>query len=309
MRGALTDTDEKKLWQKLPSTTGLERAETLVEIAKHAYQRGASHEVLAIIEQAREIYLSVEAIAPREELVDLYEGLGHTFGRLNRYPEASESIKKAVELLEGEAFAPRRSHLVKVGAHLAFDGENWEAAREAFAEAAQIDEMEGETYILAEDLFNLGSTHIELSQYDEAISCYEKAANLYREFGDIASAGHSYQRAAESYLFKGLAIEAEVHSSKAIDVARVSRNRFRIAYSTLVHGKVKRALGELEEAMALIEESLSTNAEFPSMHWNLAVDCEAELATIARQLGEEEKANEIERRLRTLRDIMADDES
>jgi len=292
----------------LPRTSGLERAETLVEIAKLAYQRGASHEVLAIIEEAREIYLSVEAVAPTDELVDLYEGLGHTLGRLNRYQEASASIKKAVELLEGEAFAPRRSHLVKVGAHLAFDAENWAEACEAFTEAARIDEVEGETFILAEDLFNLGSTYIELSQYDEAIKCYERAAKLYKDFGDIASAGHSFQRAAEALFLKGDGIEAVVHSAKAIDIARLSRNRFRIAYSTFVHGRIKRLLGELDEARELLEESLEINAAFPAMHWHLALDCERELAGIAHAQGDEAKALELESRVKTLSEIMLDDD-
>lgn len=296
------------MWTKLPSTSGLERAETLIEIAKYAYQRGASHEVLAIIEEAREIYISAKSHAVTDELVDLYEGLGHTFGRLNRYQEATASIKKAVELLEGEAFASRRAHLVKVGAHLAFDAENWEAAKDGFAEAAQIDELEGETFILAEDLFNLGSAYIELSQYDEALKCYERAANLYREFGDIASTGHSYQRAAEALFYKGEGLEALSRSTKAIDIARLSRNNFRIAYSTFVHGRIKRLLGELDEAKVLLEESLETNAAFPSMHWNLALDCERELAFIARALGDEAKAQEIEGRVKTLSEIMAEDD-
>ena len=53
---------EEMLWERIPQTSGLERANTFYELSARIYARGQYDEALALAESARDIYAELGPI-------------------------------------------------------------------------------------------------------------------------------------------------------------------------------------------------------------------------------------------------------
>jgi hypothetical protein len=68
-------------------------------------------------------------------------------------------------------------------------------------------------------------------------------------------------------------------------------------------------LGDHEDALATLDQVLTTASEVEPRDFEFIVDIESEVAAILRKVGRDDEAIEIERRLDSVRAILADDES
>lgn len=297
-----TELNEQELWQQFPEKHGAERAELLVNIARYAYQRGAGDEALAIIEAAQEIYRSLEEYVGAPLLAEIYEGIGHVLRRLNRNDEASESVEAAVGLLR-EDYSWQLPNLLKLHAHWSAEDGKWKKAAEYFAEAARLDEIEDNFLLLAEDLINLGSAHFEMEEFEKALEVWLRSLPLYKEYGDFEGLCLCYQRVAEAYAKLDRGIDAIAFAQKALDIAESSGCTVKIVDSLIVSGKARHAMGELDAAIDLLIRAKELNQSKGRPRWRQVIEGEEELALVYRTKGEISKAEEIESRMKTIREI------
>jgi hypothetical protein len=68
-------------------------------------------------------------------------------------------------------------------------------------------------------------------------------------------------------------------------------------------------MGDHEDALATLDQVLTTASEEEPRDFEFIVDIESEIAAILRKVGREDEALEIERRLGSVRSILADEES
>ncbi|MFM8842012.1 MAG: tetratricopeptide repeat protein, partial [Actinomycetota bacterium] len=269
---------------------------------RYAYQRGAGDEALAIIEAAREIYKTLGEFVGAQHLAEVYEGIGHVLRRLNRNDEASESVATAVGLLR-EDYSWQLPNLLKLQAHWHAEDGKWEKAAEYFAEAARLDEIEDDFLLLAEDLINLGTAHFEMSEFEKALEVWLRSLPLYKEYGDFEGLCLCYQRIGEAYVKLGRGIDAIAFAQKALDIAESSGCTVKIVDALIVFGKARHATGEFDIALELLTRAREVNRSTGRPRWRQVIEGEEELALLHRSMGEVAKAEEIESRMRTIREI------
>ena len=90
---------EEMLWERIPETSGLERANTYYELSARIYARGQYDEALALAETARDIYTELGPVAPADGLAQAYSAIGYNLNQLKRNSEAASAMSRAVELL------------------------------------------------------------------------------------------------------------------------------------------------------------------------------------------------------------------
>ena len=90
---------EEMLWEKIPQTTGIERANTYYELSARIYARGQYDEALALAESARDLYKEFDSSHAIEELAQAYSAIGYNLNQLKRIDEAANAMSQAVELL------------------------------------------------------------------------------------------------------------------------------------------------------------------------------------------------------------------
>ena len=88
---------EEMLWERIPETTGVDRANTYYELSARIYARGQYDEALALAETARDIY--AELGNTKDGLAQAYSAIGYNLNQLKRINEAANAMSKAVELL------------------------------------------------------------------------------------------------------------------------------------------------------------------------------------------------------------------
>ena len=98
------------LWERIPETTGVDRANTYYELSARIYARGQYDEALALAETARDIY--AELGNTKDGLAQAYSAIGYNLNQLKRINEAANAMSKAVELLR-ETKSPKigRAHV------------------------------------------------------------------------------------------------------------------------------------------------------------------------------------------------------
>ena len=90
---------EEMLWERIPETNGIERANTYYELSARIYARGQYDEALALAESARDIYTEFGNNHANEELAQAYSAIGYNLNQLKRMDEAASAMSQAVDLL------------------------------------------------------------------------------------------------------------------------------------------------------------------------------------------------------------------
>jgi tetratricopeptide (TPR) repeat protein len=133
---------EEMLWERIPETTGLERANTYYELSARIYARGQYDEALALAETARDIYTELGPVAPSDGLAQAYSAIGYNLNQLKRNSEAAYAMSKAVELLR-ESKSPLAIDLACTLGEWWFGSKNYEKTIECMRECVQEHLVEG----------------------------------------------------------------------------------------------------------------------------------------------------------------------
>jgi tetratricopeptide (TPR) repeat protein len=298
---------EEMLWDRIPQTQGQDRAETYYELSARIFARGQYDEALALAETARDIYSEMGASAPSEGLAQAYSAIGYNLNQLKRIDEAANAMSKAVELLR-ESKSPIALELACTLGEWWYSSKKYGEVVATMSECAQEHLVDGNQMGAANDLHLLGMAYRELKQYTEALEAFKEARGIFKSEKEVLHVARCDQKIASCYNWLGDGEKALEAARKAVDVFETAHDHRRETFALFEYGKAEILLGKLDEGLNTLDGVLQIIAEDEPKDFEFIVDIESRMAEVMRALGRVDEAAEVERRLTTVRDSLADGE-
>jgi tetratricopeptide (TPR) repeat protein len=298
---------EEMLWDRIPQTQGQDRAETYYELSARIFARGQYDEALALAETARDIYSEMGASAPSEGLAQAYSAIGYNLNQLKRIDEAANAMSKAVELLR-ESKSPIALELACTLGEWWYSSKKYGEVVATMSECAQEHLVDGNQMGAANDLHLLGMAYRELKQYTEALEAFKEARGIFKLEKEVLHVARCDQKIASCYNWLGDGEKALEAARKAVDVFETAHDHRRETFALFEYGKAEILLGKLDEGLNTLDGVLQIIAEDEPKDFEFIVDIESRMAEVMRALGRVDEAAEVERRLTTVRDSLADGE-
>ncbi len=297
---------EEMLWERIPETNGMERANTYYELSARIYARGQYDEALALAETARDIYSELGNNHANEELAQAYSAIGYNLNQLKRMDEAASAMSKAVDLLR-KSKSPIALELACTLGEWWYTSKKYQEVVDTMNECAQEHLVDGNELGAASDLHLIGCAYRELGQFDAAISAFEEARALWKKHKEVIHVARCDQKIASCYNRLNDGEKALERARQALDVFETAHDHRRQIISLFEYAKALELLEDYEEALATLDQVLTTASDEEPRDFEFIVDIESQIAAILRKTERVEEAVEIERRLSSVKSILADD--
>ena len=297
---------EEMLWERIPETNGMERANTYYELSARIYARGQYNEALALAETARDIYSELGNNHANEELAQAYSAIGYNLNQLKRMDEAASAMSKAVDLLRKNK-SPIALELACTLGEWWYTSKKYQEVVDTMNECAQEHLVDGNELGAASDLHLIGCAYRELGQFDAAISAFEEARALWKKHKEVIHVARCDQKIASCFNRLGDGEKALERARQALDVFETAHDHRRQIISLFEYAKALELLEDYEEALATLDQVLTTASDEEPRDFEFIVDIESQIAGILRKTERVEEAAEIERRLSSVKSILADD--
>ena len=295
------ETEDQELWKQLPNTEGEERAELLIQLAQQALYRSSGNEALALAEQAHEIYQGLGARASSIAMANAITGIGYSLKELNRVDEATKALDGAIDLLRES----KHPFLIDtLGTKASWYGEQgkWDEALASYSEIAQINELDSNTEFYARNLFSIAHCYHELGNWSEVITYALKAREIFKEVKMIFEISWCDLNIADAHAELGDGEQAIFWGRKANDIATLRKDNEMICKSSFVMAKGYKVLEKYQDAENLLLAAQDLVAK--SNDWPQITKIERELISIYRLTERTVEADEAERRLSTLTEVV-----
>ncbi len=293
------------LWERIPETTGLDRANTFYELSARIYARGQYDEALALAETARDIYAELGPIVPADGLAQAYSAIGYNLNQLKRNSEAAHAMSKAVELLR-ESKSPLAIDLACTLGEWCFGAKDYEKTIECMRECVQEHLVDGNEAGAANDLHLIGCAHRELNQHEKSLEAFREARVIFKNIKEVINVARCDQKIAHALIELGEGESALAAAQKSLDVFSTAHDHRRETYSLFELGKAQILTGEEDEGLDTLQRVLDIATESEWKDFEFIVEIERRIATVMRSLGRIDEADEIERRLASVTEITED---
>ena len=294
---------EEMLWERIPEVEGLDRANTYYELSARIYARGQYDEALALAETARDIYSDLGAVAPTEGLAQAYSAIGYNLNQLKRMNEAANAMSKAVELLR-ETKSPMAIELACTLGEWWFNSKEYEKTIDCMNQCVQEHLVDGNDSGAANDLHLIGCAYRELKNYDKSLEAFREARALFKRLKEVINVARCDQKIAHCLTELGDAEGALIAAQKSLDVFVTAHDHRRETYSMFELGKAQIASNLDEEGLMSLENVLETVTESEFKDFEFIIDIERKIALVLRKIDRLDEAQEIERRLDAVTDVI-----
>jgi len=294
---------EEMLWDRIPQVQGQERADTFYELSARIFARGQYDEALALAETARDIYSELGTAAPSEGLAQAYSAIGYNLNQLKRMDEAATAMSKAVAILR-ENKSPIALELACTLGEWYYSSKNYEKVIETMYECSQEHLVDGNTIGAANDMHLIGCAQRELKNYPEAVICFIEARKMFKEEKEVIHVARCDQKIASCYNEMNEGEKALEAARRSIDVFETAHDHRRETFASFEYGKAEILLGKLEDGLATLDNVLQIVADDEPKDFEFILDIESRMATVMRQLGRIAEADEVERRLASVRESL-----
>ncbi|MFM1909668.1 MAG: hypothetical protein RLZZ545_366 [Actinomycetota bacterium] len=294
---------EEMLWDRIPQVQGEERANTYYELSARIFARGQYDEALALAETARDIFSELGDAAPKEGLAQAYSAIGYNLNQLKRMDEAATAMSKAVAILR-ENKSPIALELACTLGEWWYSSKNYEKVIETMYECSQEHLVDGNNIGAANDMHLIGCAQRELKNFNEAIICFTEARKMFKLEKEVIHVARCDQKIASCYIELGEGEKALEAARKAIDVFETAHDHRRETFALFEYGKAEILLGKLEDGLATLDNVLQIVADDEPKDFEFIIDIETRMSAVMRQLGRIEQADEIDRRLASVREVM-----
>lgn len=296
---------EEMLWERIPETQGVDRASTYYELSARIYARGQYDEALALAETARDIYSELGSAAPSEGLAQAYSAIGYNLNQLKRMNEAASAMSKAVELLR-ENKSPMALELACTLGEWWFSSKEYQNTIDCMQECAREHLIDGNELGAATDFHLIGCAYRELKMYEKALEAFFEARKYFKAAKEVIHVARCDQKIAHCYTELGDADSALTAAQKAVDVFTTAHDQRRLTYASFELGKAQVLSGEVYEGLTTLERVLDTAAEADLKDFEFIVSIERRIAAILHTLGRSDEAIEIERRIKSVSEVIED---
>jgi tetratricopeptide (TPR) repeat protein len=294
---------EEMLWDRIPEVQGEERANTYYELSARIFARGQYDEALALAETARDIFSELGESAPKEGLAQAYSAIGYNLNQLKRMDEAATAMSQAVAILR-ENKSPIALELACTLGEWWYSSKSYEKVIETMYECSQEHLVDGNTIGAANDMHLIGCAQRELKNYNEAIICFTEARKMFKSEKEVIHVARCDQKIASCYIEIGDGEKAQEAARKAIDVFETAHDHRRETFALFEYGKAEILLNKLEDGLATLDNVLQIVADDEPKDFEFIMDIESRMSAVMRQLGRMEEADEVDRRLASVREVM-----
>ena len=297
---------EEMLWDRIPEVHGEERANTYYELSARIFARGQYDEALALAETARDIFSELGSAAPSEGLAQAYSAIGYNLNQLKRMDEAATAMSKAVSILR-ENKSPIALELACTLGEWWYASKNYEKVIETMYECSQEHLVDGNNIGAANDMHLIGCAQRELKNYAEAIICFQEARKMFKLEKEVIHVARCDQKIASCYVELGDGEKALDAARRAVDVFETAHDHRRETFALFEYGKAEILLGKLEDGLSTLDGVLQIVAEDEPKDFEFILDIEDRMVAVMKQLGRMEEAAEVERRLTSVREALAEE--
>jgi tetratricopeptide (TPR) repeat protein len=294
---------EEMLWERIPETTGLDRANTYYELSARIYARGQYDEALALAETARDIYTELDSGMAVDGLAQAYSAIGYNLNQLKRMPEAANAMSKAVELLR-ESKSPIAIELACTLGEWWFGSKEFVKTIECMRDCVQEHLVEGNDSGAANDLHLIGCAHRELGEHEQALEAFQEARAIFKSLKEVINVARCDQKIAHSHIELGDGEAALAAAQKSHDVFVTAHDHRRETYSLLELGKAQVLVGRTQEGLETLQRVLDITTDAEWKDFEFIVEIEQRIAGVLRLLGRAVEADEIERRIASVTDVI-----
>lgn len=296
---------EEMLWDRIPEVEGAERASTYYELSARIFARGQYDEALALAETACDIYNELGDGAPSEGMAQAYSAIGYNLNQLKRMDEAATAMSKAVEILRSNK-SPIALELACTLGEWWYSSKNYEKVITTMDDCAQEHLLDGNEYGAANDLYLVGCAQRSLKNFRQAIETFFEARVLFKKNKEVIQVARCDQKIASCHvaLAEGdLAIE---RARKAIDVFETAHDHLRANNALFEYGKAQVLQEKYDEGLNTLEQVLSVATDEDLKDFEVIVEIETSIAAVMRIQGRNTEADEIDRRLASVRETLED---
>jgi tetratricopeptide (TPR) repeat protein len=295
------ETDDQELWRKLPQSEGEERAELLIQLAQQAIYRSSGNEALALAEQAHEIYKAMGTRASSVAMANALSGIGYSLRQLSRFDEATKALDRAIDLLR-ENGHPFAVDTMRTKASWFSEMKRWDDAIATYQEIVRINEIDGNDEFVGRDLFSIAHCLYESGRWDEAIKTALRAREIFKEEKMVYEISWCDLNIAGAYAELGDGRMAIEWGQRANDVGVLRKDNEVICKSNYIMARghiVLEQYGDAENLLLAAQEIVSKSGDYPQVE-----KIEKALARVYRATERDSEADEVERRLKTLQEIV-----
>ena len=297
---------EEMLWDRIPEVDGEERASTYYELSARIYARGQYDEALALAETARDIYSTLGASASSEGLAQAYSAIGYNLNQLKRMDEAASAMSKAVEILR-ENKSPIALELACTLGEWWYTSKQYEKVVLTMGECAQEHLVDGNEIGAANDLHLIGCAERELKNYEKAIASFKEARILFKHNKEVIHVARCDQKMASCLIELNNGEIALITARKALDVFETAHDHRRETFALFEYGKAQILLEKFDDGLATLEQVLAVVSDDEPKDFEFIIDVESRIAKIVRMQGRIDEADEIERRLKSVQEMLEDE--
>jgi tetratricopeptide (TPR) repeat protein len=297
---------EEMLWERIPETQGLDRANTYYELSARIYARGQYDEALALAETARDIYTELGSVVPSDGLAQAYSAIGYNLNQLKRMSEAANAMSKAVDLLR-ESKSPLAIDLACTLGEWWFSSKEYEKTIECMSDCVQEHLVDGNDSGAANDLHLIGCAQRELKNYGEALESFQEARALFKKLKEVINVARCDQKIAHCLTEIGDGEAALISAQKSLDVFVTAHDHYRETYSLLELGKAQIVAGQGEEGLNTLDRVLEIATDNENKDFEFILEIECRMADVLYSLGREDEAEEIRRRIKAVEEVIKED--
>jgi len=297
---------EEMLWERIPETQGLDRANTYYELSARIYARGQYDEALALAETARDIYAELGPVVPTDGLAQAYSAIGYNLNQLKRMNEAANAMSKAVELLR-ESKSPLAIDLACTLGEWWFSSKEYEKTIECMSDCVQEHLVDGNDSGAANDLHLIGCSQRELKNYGEALESFREARGLFKKLKEVINVARCDQKIAHCLTEIGDGEGALLAAQKSLDVFVTAHDHYRETYSLLELGKAQIVAGLGEDGLNTLDRVLEIATDNDTKDFEFILEIEGRMADVLISLGREDEAEEIRRRIKAVQEVIKED--
>ena len=297
---------EEMLWERIPETHGLDRANTYYELSARIYARGQYDEALALAETARDIYAELGSVVPSDGLAQAYSAIGYNLNQLKRMNEAATAMSKAVELLR-ESKSPLAIDLACTLGEWWFSSKEYEKTIECMSDCVQEHLVDGNDSGAANDLHLIGCAQRELKNYGQALEAFQEARDLFKKLKEVINVARCDQKIAHCLTEVGDGEAAITAAQKSLDVFVTAHDHYRETYSLFELGKAQIVAGLSEDGLNTLDRVLEIATDNENKDFEFILDIESRMADVLQSLGREDEADEIRRRIKAIEEVIKED--
>jgi tetratricopeptide (TPR) repeat protein len=297
---------EEMLWERIPETQGLDRANTYYELSARIYARGQYDEALSLAVTARDRYTELGSVVPSDGLAQAYSAIGYNLNQLKRMSEAANAMSKAVDLLR-ESKSPLAIDLACTLGEWWFSSKEYEKTIECMSDCVQEHLVDGNDSGAANDLHLIGCAQRELKNYGEALESFQEARALFKKLKEVINVARCDQKIAHCLTEIGDGEAALISAQKSLDVFVTAHDHYRETYSLLELGKAQIVAGQGEEGLNTLDRVLEIATDNENKDFEFILEIEGRMADVLYSLGREDEAEEIRRRIKAVEEVIKED--